>query len=316
MNKRIKSLVMLVPFAAGLISGDAVFASSSLEKSKMFIGRGKKNLADAVDKNDVNCDEELSLSGNKTENKIKDISDKNTQASRFGLLGFLGINGAAVGIGTAGFGIKKLVKILQKHRHRGMEKDEENLKEQRKENSNLPSNPKPDSGQVNPTTVKEKPYGDISLWIKENPTVFSLVVISFTVFLVVCVLIYVSTRRAIKKLNEEIDKEIEYVGNFIRDKRYKGFLKDFKNYKAILEQIINGNTDKTLTLILSNNNNISDSEDIYSRMRVFYTLAGRFYDTLGGFWCAASDENKIKEGLKKNDDVDMSVVYPKNESKV
>ena len=338
MNKKIKSLVMLVPFAAGLISGDAVFASSSLEKSKMLIGRGKKNLADAVDKNDVNCDEELSLSENKAAKKSKNVSNKNTKVSRFGPLEVLGMNGAAIGIGMTSFSVKELVEILQKNKG----------KDSLSPNYDPNSNSGPGSG---PTTIKEKPYGDISLWIKENPTVFSLVVILFTAFLIFNVFFHVRNRRAIKKLNEknkelneefkksneeikelneildlneidkeidkklnkEIDKEIEYISKFVNN---MNLLKDFKNYKAILKQIISSNTDKTLTLILSNNNNNFNSEDIYSHMNVFCALAGRFYDTLGGFWYVVPDEEKIKENLKKDGCVEALVLYPENATKI
>ena len=329
---------MLVPFAAGLISGDAVFASSSLEKSKMLIGRGKKNLADAVDKNDVNCDEELSLSENKAAKKSKNVSNKNTKVSRFGPLEVLGMNGAAIGIGMTSFSVKELVEILQKNKG----------KDSLSPNYDPNSNSGPGSG---PTTIKEKPYGDISLWIKENPTVFSLVVILFTAFLIFNVFFHVRNRRAIKKLNEknkelneefkksneeikelneildlneidkeidkklnkEIDKEIVYLDKSIKIKDME-LLEDFKNYKTILKQIISGNTDKTLTLILSNNN--FSSVNIFSHVKPFYTLAGRFYDTLGGFWYVVPDEEKIKENLKKDGSVDFSEIYSKNATKI
>ena len=327
MNKKIKSVVLLVSFAAGLISGDAVFASSSLEKSKMLIGRGKKNLADAVDKNDVNCDEQLYLPENKAAKKSKNVSNKITKSSRFGPLEILGINGAAVGIGTAGFGIKKLVKRLQKHRHRGMEKDEENVKEQGEKNSkphsnpksdsgqvnpttvkekphknsNLPSNPKPDSGQENSTTVKEKPHGNISLWIKENPKVFSLIVTLFLIPLIICF------RKAIKEII--LLREIKYIGKFVKNMH---LLKNLKNYKAILKKILIGNTDKILTLNLSDSSKLSSDERM-TTMMAFYSLAGRFYDALGGFWCASYVEEDIENNLYK---IDSRILYPQNYKKI
>ena len=337
MNKKIKSVVLLVSFAVGLTSGGVVIASGSVGKSKILLDNSKKNSANLVNKDDINCDEQLYLTENKAAKKSKNVSNKITKSSRFGPLEILGINSAAVGIGTAGFGIKKLVKILQKHRHRGMEKDEENVKEQGKENSkphsnpksdsgqvnpttvkekphknsNLPSNPKPDSGQVNSTTVKEKPHGNIALWIKENPAVFSLVVTLFTAFLIFDVFFHVRDRRAIKELNEILDKvidrEIKYISKFTNIY----FLKNLKNYKAILKKIQSGNTDKTLTLILSNSKLRSDYR--MGAMVEFYSLAGRFYDALGGFWYVACDERNIKEEYNKKG---SDLVYPPDIKKI